>query len=175
MTRKILVYGSVSGAVTIGSAILALGLSGGESSHLSSLEWLGYLVMILALSVIFVGVKRHRDEDRGGVIGFGEAFRVGLGITLVASVIYVVVWEVNLALTDYAFMEQYVASVLEAEKAAGASEAELQALATEMQQMKERYANPLYRVLMTFSEIFPVGLLVSLLAAAVLRTRKGRS
>jgi hypothetical protein len=175
MKRTILLYGGASGAFIIGTAILSLALSGAESTHLSALEWLGYLVMILALSVIFVGIKRYRDEERGGVIRFGQAFLVGLGITAVASVIYVIGWEINLALTDYAFMDQYAASLIEAKAAAGANAAELEALVAEMARTKEQYANPLFRVPITLLEIFPVGLLVSLIAAAVLRTRGGAS
>lgn len=177
LTRTILTFGSAAGAITIGSAIGGLALSGGDSSHLGSLEWLGYLVMILALSLIFVGVKRYRDVELGGVIRFGQAFAVGLGISVVASAIYVVAWEAYLALTDHAFIEQYTAAVIQSKKAAGASAAELQALSAEMQEMKDQYANPFFRVAITFSEIFPVGLLVSLIGAAVLRTRglRGRT
>lgn len=173
MTKTMLLYGGASGAVTIGSAIVALNLASGESTHWAGLEWLGYLTMILALSVIFVGVKRYRDRELGGVIRFGHAFLLGLGISVVAGLVYVVAWEINLALTDYAFMEQYTASMIEAEKAAGISEADLEVLTAEMDQMVESYKNPLFRIPITFSEIFPVGLLVSLIAAAVLRTRGG--
>ena len=38
-----------------------------------------------------------------------------------------------------------------------------------MEQFKVQYANPLFRLPMTFIEIFPVGVLVSLFAAALLR------
>lgn len=172
MKKIILTYGVISGAVIIGTILLSLAWASGDSSSMSSLEWVGYLVMIVALSVIFVGVKRYRDQELGGIIRFKTAFLVGLGITAVASVIYVAAWEVNLALTDYAFMDQYSASLIEAKKAEGASEAEVQELAAKMEEMKESYANPLFRVPITLLEIFPVGLLVSLIAAAVLRKHR---
>ena len=88
MNRMILSYGAVSGAVIIASM---MGLTGGSDAGAS--QWFGYLVMILALSVIFLGVKRYRDQELGGVIRFGKAMAVGLGITLVASVVYVATWE----------------------------------------------------------------------------------
>lgn len=168
---RIIIFGSAVGAITIGSAIAGIALSGGESDHLGSLEWLGYLVMILALSLVFVGVKRYRDVELGGVIRFGQAFLVGLGISLMASAVYVIAWEVYLALSGHTFIEQYAAAVIRGKEAEGASAAELQELAAEMAKMQQQYANPLFRVAITFSEIFPVGLLVSLIGAAVLRTR----
>ncbi len=135
-------------------------------------EWVGYLIMIVALSMIFVGIKRYRDRELGGVIKFGTAIFLGLGITLVASVIYVAVWEVNLELTDHAFIDQYTESIIAGKQAEGVEGAELEALTAEMATLKQRYANPLFRVPMTFLEIFPVGLLISLLAAAVLRNSR---
>ncbi|TPV92964.1 MAG: DUF4199 domain-containing protein [Myxococcales bacterium FL481] len=172
MSRIIIVYGSIAGSATIASAILGLQLGGGDTQHLAALEWLGYLVMLLALSVIFVGIKRYRDVHQGGVIRFRRAVLVGVGISAVASGVYVAIWEVHLALTDHAFIEEYTAAMLAEQQAAGVGEADLAAARAQAEQIKERYANPVYRVMITLSEIFPVGLLISLVAAAVLRTRK---
>ena len=169
MKKTIVVYGLIAGAIIAASAVISLALSSGSSEHLAQLEWLGYAVMIIAFSVIFVAIKGYRDQQLGGVITFGTAFSVGIGVSLIASVIYVVVWEVNLSLTDYVFIEEYTQSYIEAEVAAGASEADLAALRSEMDVMKERYGNPLFRLPITFLEIFPVGLLITLVSAAVLR------
>jgi hypothetical protein len=43
------------------------------------------------------------------------------------------------------------------------------ALTTEMVNFEAQYANPLWRPPMTFTEILPVGVLVSLVSAALLR------
>ena len=42
----------------------------------------------------------------------------------------------------------------------------------EMAQFGEMYANPLIRMPITFIEIFPVGLVISLIAAALLRNSR---
>jgi len=170
MQRIILTYGIIAGFIVIGSAILGLALSGGEAVHAEA--WLGYLIMLIALSLIFLGIKRYRDQHLGGVIRFGTATLVGLGIAAVAGVIYVAVWEAYLAMTDYAFMEQYTRGVIEAKQAEGVTGDELQAVADNMESMKRQYANPLFRLPMTFLEIFPVGLLITLISAAILRNRK---
>jgi hypothetical protein len=164
--RYALVYGSLSGAIVIGImiAIMALDLTG----HLHSL-WFGYLVMLVALSMIFVGIKRYRDVECGGVIRFGRAFGLGLGIAVVAGFLYVIGWELYLGLSGWNFMADYSAHILAQMRAGGATAAALQAKQAEMQHMAELYANPLFRMPMTFAEIFPVGLLIALISAALLR------
>lgn len=169
MIRFSLIFGAVAGLL-IAATFLWSALSPSEDRYAS--EWAGYLVMIVALSAIFVGIKRYRDRELGGVIKFGQALMLGLGISLVASVVYVAGWELHLALTDHAFIEEYSAGVIEAKKEAGLAGPELDELVASMEEMKGTYAKPLFRMPMTFLEIFPVGLLVSLLSAAILRNRK---
>jgi hypothetical protein len=118
---------------------------------------------------VLVGTKRHRDEYLGGIIRFWPAFGVGLAIALVASLFYVLTWEVYMATTDYRFMDNYVASTLKAMKADGKSAAEIAKVTADMAAFAKDYANPLYRMLITLSEIAPVGILVALVSAALLR------
>jgi hypothetical protein len=133
---------------------------------------LGYTIMLVALSMIFFGIKAYRDRELGGVIHFMPALFMGLGISIVSGIIYVLVWEVYMAATNYTFMNAYVESYIAQQKAAGITGAALDKIVAEMEQMKVQYADPLFRMPMTFMEIFPVGLLISLISAAVLRNPK---
>lgn len=169
MARIALIYGSIAGAIVIATMILGLSLQ--PDGALSSPVF-GYLVMLVALTLIFIGVKKHRDEDLDGVIKFARAFLTGLAIAAVAGVVYVVIWEIYLAATDQAFIKEYAASLIEAKRAEGVSGAELDSFVARMETMKTNYANPLFRVPMTFVEIFPVGLVVALVSAALLRNEK---
>jgi hypothetical protein len=161
-----LIYGGLAGAivVTVISTTIALDLP----SHATSM-WVGYLVMLAALSLIFVGVKRYRDVECGGVIRFGLAFGLGLAIAAVAALIYVIGWEIYLATSEQDFMSEYTATVLDGMRADGASPAAIAAKEAEMRSMAESYRNPLFRMPITFIEIFPVGLAVALISAALLR------
>jgi hypothetical protein len=162
LTRIVLTYGLISGLVAILGLLAAIEVAGHSL-------WLGYLIMLVALSSILVAVKQHRDQARGGVIRFWPALGMGLAIAVVAGLAYVAVWEVYMALTHYSFMENYTASMLAAKRAAGVTgEAYAKAVA-EMEAMNRQYANPLYRMPMTFIEIFPVGVLIALASAALLR------
>lgn len=170
MIRIILTFGLLAGAVVAAPMFLLLTFSGPGSVWSSHLA--GYTIMLLALSLVFVGVKRHRDRALGGVIRFLPAFGMGLGISLVAGIVYVVGWEITLALTDFRFIEEYSNAAIEAARARGASAAEVQAVVSDMEAFRASYANPLIRLPMTFVEIFPVGAIVSLVSAALLRNSR---
>ena len=165
--KYVLTYGLLSGFVIIATMTTGVVL-GGEGSFLRS-HWFGYLVMLVALTFIFVGVKRYRDVERGGVIRFGAAFAMGLGIAAAAGVAYVVGWEAYLAMTDYAFMDDYISGIVRAREAEGLSAAAMAEEVEKLESMRVSYANPLFRIPMTFLEIFPVGLLVALVSALLLR------
>ena len=168
--KYIIVYGFMSGAVIIATMLTGILMSDQESFFSS--EWFGYLVMLVALTFIFVGVKRYRDVDCGGVIRFGPAFLTGLGIAAVAALVYILVWEIYLASTGYVFMDEYIAELVRARQAQGVGGAELARQMAGFEHMREQYRNPLFRVGITFLEIFPVGLLVALVSAALLRNPK---
>lgn len=162
-----LIYGGFAGLVIIGASTLIF-ITGTDRTGVGSV-WLGYLVMILAFTLIFVGVKRYRDRDKGGAIRFLPALAMGLAIALVASVIYVVVWEIYLAATNSVFITDYVAAVLADLRATGATPEQIAAKQAELDGVIAAYGNPLFRYAITFSEIFPVGFVVALISALVLR------
>lgn len=166
MQRIILIYGAIAGVIELALFALTMGLIG---DHGTLGMVLGYLSMLIALSLVFVGVKRFRDEHQGGVIRFGKAFLVGLGIAGVACLFYVLGWEAYTWATDNRFMAEYIASALQEKQASGASAAEIAAFKAEMDGFARMYANPVLRMLMTLSEIAPVALLMPLVSAALLR------
>ena len=170
MLRTILACGVIAGLISVAPMFVYLALVEPDMDHSSPL--LGYTIMLVALSAIFVGVKSYRDKALGGVIKFVPALLMGLGISVVAGVIYVLGWEVYMAATNYAFATAYGESMVEAARARGATPAEVEAVAAQMAAFVEQYRNPLFRLPMTFIEIFPVGVLVSLAAAALLRNSR---
>src|SRR4051812_49122424 len=167
MLKKILIYGLIAGLI-VGLPLSAFSLSAGNGMPKHGML-VGYTLMLIALSTIFVAVKRYRDRELGGVIRFWPALGLGLGISFVAGLIYVVAWEASQALTHADFATTYSKAMIDHQKAAGVSAAELAKFTAEMEKFKVQYANPLFRLPMTFAEIFPVGVLVSLVAAALLR------
>jgi hypothetical protein len=132
--------------------------------------FIGYLTMIVALTTVFLGIKRHRDRALGGVIRFLPAFGLGVAISLVASVFYVVSWEIVTAYGKFDFVAFYSNSMIEAARAKGPEA--MRKAAEEVESFKSMYANRAIRMGLVFTEIFPVGLLISAISAAVLRNSR---
>ncbi len=171
MLRKILRYGVIGGLI-VGAVLFTLTVSTAGQPPLEYGMVVGYLTMLVALSTIFVGIKRYRDQDLGGVIRFWPAFAMGLAISFIASVFYVIAWEASIAVTGVNFGETYATFLIEQEKAKGLNGAALDRFIQELEVFKIQYANPLFRIPMTFTEILPVGVLVSLISAALLRNSR---
>lgn len=172
MKKTVLTYGLIAAAITIIPMTLFNMLSGDEFDFKMG-EIVGYASMIIALSTIFIGVRKYRDEELGGVISFGKAFQMGILITLVASTVYVTSWMIY-STTGGAeeMMTAYMDQMIERMRADGATETDINAKITEMESFQEMYKNPIVKIGITFLEIFPVGLIISLIAAGLLRKKE---
>lgn len=166
MKRTVIVFGIIAG--TIVSAIMMYSTVRGYNSK----NWdygviIGYTSMVLAFSLIFVGVRNYRDKFNDGSISFGKAFRIGLYITLVASTLYVIVWLICYYLFIPDFMDRYAEYMIS--QSAGTPEASQKI--QEIEGWRELYKNPLWVILLTYMEILPVGLIISLICALILKKR----
>src|SRR5687768_11192249 len=83
----------------------------------------GYTGIVLSLLFVFFGVRSYRDNHLGGKITFGKAFGVGLLITLVSCLFYVIAWEIEYATLFSDFTDKYAAFAMEQARASGADAA----------------------------------------------------
>jgi len=174
MKRTILVFGAIASiilAVTLSISTILMKAAGGPASYSMAM---GYLSMLIAFAFVFVAVRSYRDRYNGGVISFGKAFQIGLWITLIASAAYTLTW-IILYKTYYPnFMADYTAQNMAHARAAGKSDADLARIAADARDMQAVYDTWPGIVGFTLLEILPVGLLVSLVAAAILKRRTPR-
>lgn len=171
MASIVLIFGVISGVVSILMMLLTIPFV--ERIGFDVAEILGYTTLVASFLLVFFGIRRYRTLA-GGTLSFGRGFTVGILITLISSVIYVASW---LAVSDRIapdFMEKYQAHVIAEERAKGATEAEIAAKTAEMKYYADIYATPLGKMAFTFLEPFPVGLLVTLVSATVLRRKPVR-
>lgn len=169
MLRIVLLYG-IPGAFIVGVPLFWGMVSGQQDYSLGA--FIGYTTMLVALTGVFLGVKHYRDKERGGVIKFLPALGVGLAISTVASLGWVIAWEASLAVTKFDYGAVYASMLLENAKAEGASAEKLAQAAKEGNDFAAMYANPLIRMGITFVEMFPIGVVISLISAALLRNSR---
>lgn len=172
MKKIILVYGAIAGAIMGGMFFATVPFWRNGMINFDNGMVVGYTTMVIALSLVFFGVKSYRDQHLNGTITFGKAFQVGIMITLVASVIYCLSWEIcsNTMFTD--FSERWQAHTIKTMENDGASATEIAAATEQLKTWGEWYKNPLLRFTMTMMEVFPVGLVITLLSAALLRRKE---
>ena len=170
MLRIVLIYGVIGGIIVAVPMVYAT-LTLTEDTVPENAAVYGYLSMLLAFTMVFVGIKHYRDKVLGGVIRFLPALGVGLGISAVASLFWVLGWEFTLA-SGFDFGSAYMDSVVAAAQARGAPAAEIEQIRAETAEFLSRYANPLFRLPITFVEMFPIGALISLISAAMLRNSR---
>lgn len=173
MRRNIIIFGLIAGVITISWTISFITMDTNHFSEESMENGMiyGYLSMILAFSLIFVAVKNYRDKYNSGAVSFGKAFKIGLGITAIASTIYVLVWLVCYFNFFPDFMDKYADYAIKQMEKSGKAVAEIEAERKKMEDMKVMYRNPVFTIMFTYIEILPVGLLMSLISAAILRRK----
>ena len=173
MRKNIIVYGLIAGAVVSIPMLFMVNYmsycNGNVDFNTSML--MGYASMLIAFSMVFVGVRNYRDKYNGGVISFGKAFKTGMLIVLLASTMYVAAWLINYFFFIPDFMEKYSAHELANMKAGGASQAELDKKTIEMADFARMYKNPFFNALITYAEILPVGLIVTLISSFILKRK----
>lgn len=170
MRKTVLTFGSIGGAVI--AVLISATVPFADRIGFDKGVIIGYTTMILAFMFVFFGVRSYRENVGDGQISFGRAFAVGILITLIVCICYVVAWEIIYFKFMPDFMDKYANYAIAKAKAAGASQPAIDAQLQQMKQLKVMLDNPLINAAMTFTEPFPVGLLVTLISAAVLRKKR---
>jgi hypothetical protein len=169
MKKTVLTFGLIGGAIL--AAMMFATLPFMDKIGFDRGEIIGYTTMILAFLLVFFGIRSYRENVGGGQITFGRAFAVGILITLVACVCYVVAWEIIYFKFMPDFADKYAGYMVEKVRASGASQQVIDAKLEQMKSFKAMYDNPFINAAITFIEPFPVGLLVTLISAAFLRKK----
>ena len=169
MKRSVLTFGVISGvmiSVLMNTALLVAKKIGPDHSMA-----LGYTIMVASFLLIYFGIRSYRDNELGGRISFGRAFTCGILITLITTVFYVVSWEIIYFNFIPHFMDGYFAAQIRHVQASGADAATIATKVAAIQHSQELYQNPFVNAAYTFIEPFPVGLIITLISAAVLRRK----
>ncbi len=170
MKKIVLTFGLIAGVIIsalMGGSLLIADKLGSYHSML-----LGYTIMVASFLLIYFGIRSYRDNNLAGQISFGRAFACGILITLITCVCYVAMWEVLYFNFIPHFMDSYFAAQIHQVQSAGFDPATTAAKVAAIQHSQQLYQNPFVNMAYTFMEPLPVGLIITLISAAILR-RKG--
>lgn len=169
MKKNVWKYGLLSGLVL--AVTMAVTVPFEHHIKASYGMLVGYTSMVLSFLIVFVGVKHYRDTECGGSIAFGRAFVAGALMMLIACVCYVAMWEALSATVEKNFAHDYAASMVKRAQDSGLQGAALDARIAEAHKFEAMYSNPLYRMSMTLLEPLPVGLVMAVVTAGILRRK----
>jgi hypothetical protein len=169
MKKTVLTFGIIAGLVISvlmgGSLVFANKIGSGHSLVL------GYTTMVASFLLVYFGIRSYRDNTLDGQISFGRAFTCGILITLITCVFYVAMWEILYFNFMPHFMDSYFAAQIHKVESSGLDPATTAAQVAAIRHSQELYQNPLVNMAYTFMEPLPVGLIMTLLSAAVLRRK----
>ncbi|WP_162128087.1 DUF4199 domain-containing protein [Flavobacterium phycosphaerae] len=170
MKKIVLTYGLIAGAIVTAFMIFAT-YSYYTNPDFKGSEVLGYSGMLVSFAFIFIGIKSYRDKQNDGVITFGKAMVIGSLIAFIASSIYVGVWLIEYYCFFPDFMDKYAASAIEKLKTSQISTIEMKIKIAEINEYREIYKSTIGVILFTFLEILPLGLVIALISALILKRK----
>jgi hypothetical protein len=169
MKKSVLTFGLLSGAVS--ALIMFSILPFVDRIGFDKGAIVGYTTIVLSCLMVFPGIRSYRENVGGGKITFGRAFAVGILITLISCVCYVIVWEIVYFNFIPDFTEKYSVYMVEKLRASGASQQVIDATILKIKDMKRLFDNPLTNAAISFTEPFPIGLVFTLISSAILRKK----
>jgi hypothetical protein len=169
MKKIVLTFGLISGVIMSVLMDGSLLLADKIGTHHSLI--LGYANMVASFLLIYFGVRSYRDNTLAGQISFGRAFACGILIALITTVCYVATWEVLYFNFMPHFMDSYFVAQIHKVQSAGLDPATTAAKVAAIQHSQQLYQNPFVNMAYTFIEPLPVGLIITLISAAILRRK----
>src|SRR5271156_4160212 len=131
MKKTVLTFGLISGAIS--SLMMVATVPFAHRIGFNKALVVGYPTMVLSFLLVSFGIRSYRDNVGNGQITFTKAFAIGISITLISCIFYVVTWEIVYFNFLHGFMDNYGSDAIEKLKASGASAAAVQAQIQKLQ------------------------------------------
>src|SRR5277367_1302752 len=92
MKKVVLTFGLISGVLS--SLMMLATVPFAHKIGFDKALIVGYTTIVASFLLVFFGIRSYRDNAGNGHITFAKAFAVGISITLITCVFYVVTWEI---------------------------------------------------------------------------------
>ncbi|MEM9299163.1 MAG: DUF4199 domain-containing protein [Bacteroidota bacterium] len=165
MKKITLIFGSVIGLVLTTNSIIHMSMMYSNPNYKGN-DVIGYATMVIIFSVIYFGVRNYRNKRLDGKMGFPKAFKTGALICFIASSYYVVFGLLYYYLFVPDFMDVYAEYIIR-----NSPGSEVEAKTAQMASFKEMSKNPLFLVLFSYFEVLPIGMIVALISAFIVKRK----
>ncbi len=133
-------------------------------------EILGWVSILTSLSFVFFGIKHFRDQLNNGVVTFGKALLIGLGISAIAGLAIGLLDIFYVTIINPDFSSEYIQYTLENMKETLSAE-EFAIQKTKLLEEMKMFDNPTFAGVFMFALIFATGIIISLISALILQRK----
>ena len=165
MKRNVLIFGLFIGAILTINSIVHVNMVYNNPDYKGN-DVLGYATMVLMFSIMYFGIRNYRNNYLDGRISFLQAFKTGALICFIASTVYTVIG----LLYYYIFVPDFV-DVFSDYVIRNSAPDEVESKTAQMANFKELYKNPLFAILITYIEVLPIGMIVALISAFIVKKK----
>jgi hypothetical protein len=175
MKKVVLTYGLIGGVMIMCFVWLISSLCQRGMISYDRTELYGYSSMIVALTMVFFGIKSYRDNNGRGIITFWKGVQIGLLITLIGTFMYFLAWTAYGRLHPEFLkivMDKYEESETRKMKTDGKSQKDIDEKIENMHKLIEMFKNPFFGFLEATIEMGPVGIIITFISAGLLRKKE---
>ncbi len=170
MKNIVLKYGTISGLIT-GLIMFASTLYENKYGFDTTPAFVGYLGIVVVFIPLYMGIKSFRQSEGGGYITFMKAMNVGVVTVAVSAVFYAISKLLIFYCLTPDYPEKYSAYIVHVIKSSGLNLQDTVPAKQQMVQLKEMTKNPLIFGANEFTFPLPLGIIMTLICAAILRKK----
>jgi hypothetical protein len=171
MNKITLRYG-IYGAIVIVAVLLPEIFIFRNDPHWELQEVIGYATIVASLIFVFFGIRRWRDKENAGQLGFWKGIGIGSLISLFPSIAFGLLSVIEIRFLDPEFNDKYYAYYIEKVKQSTPPEQQEAAIKS-INDAKEMFSSPLVQFFVMFLTVFVIGFIISIISTLILkRTNK---
>ena len=175
MNRILIKYGIITGILIILFIIFYYSIFYPLLIKNSEYCALGLIGLMGSFLTTFFGVMEYTEKINNRFISFKKAFYIGLLISLIGIIIYLLYFTFDYHFMHPSLLEQEIAFQTRPERLEELSKLKDHAAIDHISEYKANYSKPLYFIYYTVSEFIPFAIFMSLISALVLKRKPKKS
>ncbi len=120
----------------------------------------------------YLGIKSYKMSLPNSQISMKQALQVGIMIVVLSTTIYAIFWSIIIAYFIPNFADIFANECIEYNKILGKSSETMAKKTIEMNEYRVNYKKPLVNILYSYTEILPIGIILTIFCAYVLKNKR---